>query len=259
MQVFTVGAVSLISVLPALALGWYLYVKDRGEKEPAGLLALFFLAGAASFAPLQYLERLAAGVVDAAFERAVTVSDAGLVAFGSGGARAAHHLLCAFAAVALLEEGVRWGLLVLVARKSRGFGCLFDGVAYAVFLSLGCAAAECLRFTLANGWDRLFVRAVTAVPAHLLFGILMGAIYSLRRVRAAGGGPAERAAPPAVFFALSLLAPLTLHGVFAFLSLEPSRGAYAAYLALTAALCALAFEAARRTARTGGAAERKGG
>ena len=47
---------SLIAVLPALLLCGFIFFKDRIEREPLGLLAILFGAGAISYIPSTLLE-----------------------------------------------------------------------------------------------------------------------------------------------------------------------------------------------------------
>ena len=59
--------ISLLAILPALALGAFIYAKDRGDKEPFSLLALLFGAGAAAYIPLYFIEKWITGGIDALF------------------------------------------------------------------------------------------------------------------------------------------------------------------------------------------------
>jgi len=52
---------------------------------------------------------------------------------------------------------------------------------YAVYDSLGFAAAENLLDVYDNGIAVGLLRAVTAVPAHALFGVIMGYYLSLAK------------------------------------------------------------------------------
>ncbi|NTV84728.1 MAG: PrsW family intramembrane metalloprotease, partial [Bacteroidales bacterium] len=59
-----------------------------------------------------------------------------------------------------------------------------DGIVYAVFISLGFAAIENILYVFQGGYSVGIVRAVTAVPAHALFGIMMGYNFGLARFNA---------------------------------------------------------------------------
>ena len=71
-----------------------------------------------------------------------------------------------------------WKLLLLmwVIWRSPHFDEYFDGIVYAVYLSLGFACVENIGYVL-QGDDQMFtalMRGVLAVPAHFLFAVTMG-------------------------------------------------------------------------------------
>ena len=171
--------ISFIAILPALLLCWYIYEKDRVEKEPIGLLSLLFLVGAACFVPAFFMERGATPLVDRLFASHLTVTVEGLVQFDSAASQLGHAALFGFVVVSLVENVIKWLLLVLITRKSRHFNSLFDGLIYACFVSLGFAAAENVCYAWLNGWDTLLLRLATSLPCHLLIGVLMGYAYTL--------------------------------------------------------------------------------
>jgi len=171
--------ISLVAILPALLLCWYVYEKDRVEKEPIGLLSLLFLVGGIGFVPAFFAERGMMTLIDTWFEASFAFSSEGIAQFDNIGAQLGHAALYAFLGVALIENVIKWLLLVLITRKSRHFNCLFDGVVYACFVSLGFAAFENVAYAWLNGWDTLWLRLVTSLPCHLLIGVLTGCFYTL--------------------------------------------------------------------------------
>ena len=83
-----------------------------------------------------------------------------------------------FIGVALVEEGFKWLTLVFFTKKSKEFNCLFDGMIYAIFVSLGFAALENILYVLNNGWVNAATRAILSVPGHMFFAVMMGYYYS---------------------------------------------------------------------------------
>lgn len=171
--------ISLIALLPTLLLCWYIYEKDRVEKEPKGLLSLLFLAGGIGFIPAYFAERGLSDLIDGWFSSRLSVSAEGAFLFDSVGAQLGHAALFGFIGVALVENSIKWLVLVGITRKSRHFNSLFDGLIYACFVSLGFAAFESVLYAWQNGWDTLWLRLATAIPCHLLIGVLMGYGYTL--------------------------------------------------------------------------------
>ncbi len=165
------------ALLPAIALCVYVFKKDRVEKEPLGLLLGLFFAGVLICFPAAELETVLFSVIDAIFSNFATEVDGTL--YLSGIAYKIYNACQYFIGVALVEEGLKFAVLLLITRKSKQFNSLFDGIIYAVFVSLGFAAFENVLYVLENGWVNAAMRAVTAVPGHMCFAVLMGYYYSM--------------------------------------------------------------------------------
>ncbi len=217
--------ISLAALLPTLLLCWYIYKKDRVEKEPLGLLSLLFLAGGAGFLPAFFAERGIAGMIDGWFAAHMSFSPEGAALFDSIGVQLGHAALVGFLGVALVENVIKWIVLVLLTRKSRHFNSLFDGLIYASFVSLGFAAVESVCFAWQNGWDTLWLRLATAIPCHLLIGVLMGYGYTLwhtvgsaqraeRRLVREGVVSKEKIRGAGGLLAASLIVPFVTQGVY---------------------------------------------
>lgn len=259
--------ISLVALLPALALCAYIYWKDRVEKEPLGLLSLLFAAGAIAYLPALWLEGLVSGGIDALFADAITHNAQGLASFVSDGARLGHGALYAFGGIAPVEEALKWGLLFLLTHRSKHFNCLFDGIVYGAFVALGFAAVENLYYAWMNGWDTLLLRTVTSVPSHLFFGILMGYCYTMWHTYRAAAKAEEslleagriqqrKIHSSGLWLGLSLVAPLLLHGIYTFTASIPNRTMTVVFYVLVAVLYVLCFIGINRISRHDGAADK---
>ncbi len=255
--------ISLVALLPALVLCAYIYRKDRVEKEPLHLLALLFIAGAAAYLPTIWLKGLIGTGIDALFVHAVTYSVHGLPVYGTAGAMLGHKGLTALLGVALVEESLKWGLLTLLTRRSRHFNCLFDGVVYAAFVSLGFAAAENLQYAWLNGCDTLLLRTVVSVPGHLFFGILMGFGFSLWHIYSVAAASEEallrigriqdrKIKSAGLWMAFSLAVPILLHSIYTFAGSIPPRWVTVSFYVLVVALCPLCIVLVNRLSRHDG-------
>ena len=125
----------LAAVLPAIILLRYIYKHDTVEKEPPGLLLTLLFMGV--------LAALCATVLEAIFQ---TVLDL-LVDPGSP----VYTILLAFLVVAVVEEGTKFWLLKRRTWYHPAFNYRFDGIVYAVFVSLGFAAYENITYVLRCG------------------------------------------------------------------------------------------------------------
>ncbi len=158
----------LAALAPAAVLVYYIYRRDKYQKEPVKELLKAFGLGILSIpvslfisTPLELL-----GVFTTApetFWGAVSVS---------------------FFGAAIPEEIAKFLMLWLLVRKNRCFDEKTDGIVYASIVSLGFAAIENILYLLSNydSWVSVgATRALFSVPGHFFFGVLMGYYYSLYR------------------------------------------------------------------------------
>lgn len=151
----------LAAVIPAVVLLRYIYRHDTIEREPPGLLCVLLLMGVAA--------ALCAGVLESIAQTILTL----LVDPGSP----AYTILLAFLVVAAVEEGTKYWLLKRRTWNHPAFNYRFDGIVYAVFVSLGFAAYENIQYVLHYGLSVALPRAFLAVPGHMSFAVCMGIYY----------------------------------------------------------------------------------
>ena len=189
---------TVAAVVPAAYLLYRVYRADKLEKEPIGLLASIVLLG------------IVATTLAAVTEQ---IGDAFLTEiFPNGGV--VYDFLLYFVVVALSEEGFKYLLLKLRTWNSPHFNCQFDGVVYAVFVSLGFALWENIAYVLEYGFGTAVARAITAVPGHACFGVFMGVYYGIaKRMDLAGEKDGSRVARRK-----ALWIPVLLHGVYDFIA-----------------------------------------
>lgn len=65
------------------------------------------------------------------------------------------------------------------------FNYRFDGIVYAVFVSLGFAAFENIQYVFQYGLSVALPRALLAVPGHMSFAVFMGLFYGRAKLCAA--------------------------------------------------------------------------
>ncbi|MBQ7974762.1 MAG: PrsW family intramembrane metalloprotease [Clostridia bacterium] len=160
---------AMAGLLPAIILCVYIFRTDRVEKEPLPLLMKLFFAGALCCFPAAELENIIIGVIDGVFSQIPITKTVYYV----------YTAFYYFIGVALVEEGLKWIVLYAVTKNNSEFNCLFDGLIYAIFVSLGFAALENIFYVLEYGWINAFMRAVLSVPGHMFFAVMMGYYYSL--------------------------------------------------------------------------------
>ena len=119
----------------------------------------------------------------------------------------------AFLAAGLTEEGMKFLAFLLFFWKSSHFNERFDGIVYAVYISLGFAGIENILYVFSGGYSVGIVRALTAVPAHALFGVVMGYYFGLAKFNAKYRG---------IYLALAFFLPFVFHGLYDFLLMANS-------------------------------------
>ena len=165
-----------VAVVPALFLMRYIYRKDTVEKEPAGLLVSLVFLGVAAALVAIVLESIGEGVLS------------NFLAEGSP----AYTIVTAFLVVAAAEEGAKYFFLYRRTWKDPNFNYRFDGIVYAVFISLGFAAFENISYVMGYGLSTAIIRAVLAIPGHMGFGVFMGLFYGRAKLCADRGDVAGR-------------------------------------------------------------------
>jgi len=177
------------SLAPVFIILFYIYFRDKYEREPLGLLVKAVVLGMLVVLPIIFAERLLMSIMPP------------LGKIGS----AAYH---AFVVAGTTEEVFKFLVLYLLVWRSPSFNEQFDGIVYAVFVSLGFAAVENVLYVMDGGIQTAMLRALTAVPAHALFGITMGYYLGIAHMY-------EELRKAYLWRAV--LFPILLHGIYDFI------------------------------------------
>jgi RsiW-degrading membrane proteinase PrsW (M82 family) len=148
----------ILSIAPALLIMLYIYYSDKYDKEPKHLLFLCFIFGAVGSILLASISHLFVSQYYPEFEEQII-----WVQFCK-----------AFFVVALVEEFSKYIFVRYFAQTRKAFDEPFDGIVYAIMVSMGFAVTENLAYAFEGGVEIALYRAFTAVPAHATFGIIMG-------------------------------------------------------------------------------------
>ena len=183
------------AVLPAVYLLSQVYKMDSIEKEPWTLLRKLLLFGALSGIPAALVESLLTGVVQNVFTEGTV----------------AYNLVFGFVVAALVEECFKFFFLYKFTFKSPAFNYRFDGVVYAVFVSMGFAILENILYVFQGGLGVAVTRALLALPLHAACGVYMGIAYGQQKVNSLY--------KPAFFGSVAkacLPVPILIHGFYDF-------------------------------------------
>lgn len=148
----------LTAIAPIFIIIIFIFFKDKYEKEPKRLLVYNFLLGAIVSIIITTLLYI---IIDIPFP--LQNHDNVLEQF-----------IKAFFVVGFSEEFSKYIIIRYYAQPHDEYNEPFDGIVYAVMVSMGFAATENLMYVLQGGMEVAIIRAFTAIPAHAIFGILMG-------------------------------------------------------------------------------------
>ncbi len=244
--------ITLIASTASVILCIYTYHKDRAEKEPLGLLALLFCASGILSLPVMYIESILQKILGNAFSDYFQIDTNGIMQFTSSASAVSYNLIVSFVVVGLIETAVKWVLLLLITRKSKNFNSLFDGLIYGVFVSLGFAMFDNVRFAWMNGWDMLLIRTTTTTPIHMVVGVFMGVFYTLWHtfsLAAKAEKDLEKEGKITVtkpfvytpFLVLSAVVPFITRGLFRFAEYSQADISKAVFYILIIALFVISF------------------
>ncbi|MBR1711075.1 MAG: PrsW family intramembrane metalloprotease [Clostridia bacterium] len=200
------------AVIPAFFLMVKVYRSDRLERESPAILLSLVKAGILSSLIALVLERVLSMLLN------VTIAD-----------KKVYQALLYFVVVAFSEEGAKYFMLRRTTWESREFNCQYDGVVYAVFVSLGFALWENISYVMHYGISTAIIRAVTAIPGHTCFGVFMGIFYGIAR-KLANQGKQDK---EKLYQVLAVLIPALLHGAYDYIaSIESGTWFFVGFIAL---------------------------
>jgi len=159
----------LSSIAPALLIMFLIYRYDL-EKEPLKMLVLAFFGGVVSiFVSLLFSQPLSVFI---------NVMPSGFFA----------EFYRAFFIAAIPEELAKWLVFWMIIQRAKDFDQYYDGILYAIFISMGFALVENILYVMKGGMSVAILRAILAVPGHMLFAVPMG--YYLSRSKFEQGATA---------------------------------------------------------------------
>lgn len=147
-----------LAVAPGCAIVFYIYWKDKYDKEPIKNLVISFVLGMIAIAPAIVIQLGLQPVLKHYFPNN-TIS---------------YFSLFAFVVVALGEELCKFIILRFYAYPHKDFDEPFDGITYSVMVSMGFATLENIEYVFKFGYATGVIRMFLSVPAHAAFGVLMG-------------------------------------------------------------------------------------
>jgi len=156
---------AVLAVLPALLLMTWLYTRDKLHPEPKRAVYRLFLLGAGIVLP--------AGLLERSLLNSTWMSDN----------RWTTNLAIAFFVAGMVEEFLKAAIVERGALQKGLMKTPIDCIVYSGAVALGFAMVENILYVTSSGFSTALLRSVTAVPAHFMFGIIMGSAFANAVVR----------------------------------------------------------------------------
>ena len=204
------------AVIPAAFLLVRVYQLDRLEKESPRLLWSLVKAGIFSSLIALVLEKVFISLLNS-----YVLRDSEWF-----------RILLYFVIVGISEEGAKYFMLRRTSWNTPEFNCLYDGIVYAVFVSLGFALWENISYVLHYGFANAVIRAVTAIPGHASFGVFMGLFYSASKMFEIQGDTQRSN----LYSFIAILIPVLIHGAYDYIATLQMDSANVYFIAFIAIL-----------------------
>ncbi len=147
-----------MALAPIGILLFYIFIRDKYEKEPYKLLTVGVVTGFLLTYPIIFFERI-------------------LVDLMPPGGTKFEAFYLSFVVASLVEEGLKFIVVLILVWRNRNFNEKYDGLVYAVFIALGFASCENIMYVTSEtlgGVETAILRGIISVPAHCFYGIFMG-------------------------------------------------------------------------------------
>ena len=172
----------MAAIFPPLFIIYYLYKNDLYEKEPHKLIFKTFLIGC--LVPIPVL------------------------LFSFDETYYPNHFMFAMFGVAFFEEGFKFLFLRLYSYKKEDFNEPYDGIFYAVVVSMGFALVENILYVLGNEGSEMSVailRCFTAIPMHASCGVIMGYYMGKNKINSSNAF---------INLSMGLIFAMIIHGLY---------------------------------------------
>lgn len=178
-----------LALAPTLICLIYIFIRDKYEKEPLQLLFIGVFFGIIITAPISKTENFIM----------LFMPDLNLIE---------ENLYISFVVAGFTEEFFKYVILFFLTWYNKNLNEWFDGIVYAVFISLGFAGVENILYVLSDtygGVKTAINRGIFSVPGHALFGVNMGYYFTLAKFI-----PRKRLK----YLSFAFFSPLLLHGIY---------------------------------------------
>ena len=186
----------ILALLPIIILGYYTYSKDSNKEPKKLLLKLFFGGFGAVFLTI---------ILSLVLQSIFPALSGDVEEYGN-----LKLLLYSFCIISFVEEISKFIFIYLISYHNKEYDQLYDMIVYSVFVALGFALIENLLYVFEGGLRVAISRLIFAVPTHASVAVFMGYYLSFAKLADINNNKKLKNK----YLILSLLVPITLHGVY---------------------------------------------
>lgn len=190
-----------VAIVPPVLLLVITYLIDWKEKEPLSLLLKLCILGVGSYFVAFMWETAAHRVFHFLLDDVFWV-----------------RIVKAFLVIGVGEELFKFIGLQIGSWRSKDFDHRFDGIVYAVYVSLGFGMTENIFYVLKNGYHTALYRSISSIPLHASCGVIMGIFYGYAK----GCAYFENRKGTDKNVRMAMIIPMIIHGFYDFSMLTKS-------------------------------------
>ena len=189
-----------LCVIPSLLIIWYIYIKDKSEKEPFYLIIILFIGGIISC-----LISILISLISKQYIPYLNMSYHNMNIF--------EIIFKVLIVITLSEEVTKWIINYITIWRNKNFKHIYDPIIYSTCTALGFATFENIIYvsTFQNhGIMVAIMRGLISIPSHAVFGIYSGYYLGIAK----NAYFSNKKNKVIKYKILSLILPILLHFTF---------------------------------------------
>ena len=205
-----------LCVIPSMLILWYIYIKDKSEKEPFYLIIILFIGGIISC-----LISILISIISKQYIPYLNMNYYNMNIF--------EIFVKVFVVITLSEELTKWIINYITIWRNKNFKHIYDPIIYSACTALGFATFENIIYVTNyhnNGIMIAIMRGLISIPSHAVFGIYSGFYLGISK----NAYVCDKKDKALKYKILSLLAPIILDFTFDILLIKTNIIKYSLFI-----------------------------
>ncbi len=205
-----------LCVIPSMLILWYIYIKDKSEKEPFYLIIILFIGGIISC-----LISILISILSKQYIPYLNMNYYNMNIF--------EIFVKVFVVITLSEELTKWIINYITIWRNKNFKHIYDPIIYSACTALGFATFENIIYVTNyhnNGIMIAIMRGLISIPSHAVFGIYSGFYLGISK----NAYVCDKKDKALKYKILSILVPIILHFTFDILLIKTNIIKYSLFI-----------------------------